>query len=104
MRIPNLREYVLGSDDTPRIEVFRRPERGHWIRQEARAGGTIAIAGRMIRVDDIFRRGPARRSRCRRAARAFAAICNLERSWYPDNRGDPRGTRPPLRRSNPRPT
>ncbi len=54
MRIPSLREYVLVSQDTPRIEVFRRPERGHWIRQEARAGGTIA--GRTIHVDDIYRR------------------------------------------------
>jgi Uma2 family endonuclease len=48
-----LREYVLVSQDTPRIEVFRRPEQGHWIRQEAQAGGTIAIAGRTIHVDDI---------------------------------------------------
>jgi hypothetical protein len=50
---------VLVSQDTPRIEVFRRPERGHWIRQEARAGGTVEIAGRTIRVDDIYRRASA---------------------------------------------
>ena len=59
MRIPSLREHVLVSQDTPRIEVFRRPERGHWIRQEARAGGMIAIAGRTIHVDDIYRRASA---------------------------------------------
>jgi Uma2 family endonuclease len=59
MRIPSLREYVLVSQGTPRIEVFRRPERGHWIHQEARAGGTIAIAGRPIHVDDIYRRAGA---------------------------------------------
>ena len=59
MRIPRLREYVLVSQDTPRIEVFRRPERGHWIRQEARVGGTIVIAGRTIHVDDVYRRASA---------------------------------------------
>jgi len=59
MRIPSLREYVLVSQDTPRIEVFRRPERGHWLREEARAGGTIAISGRTLHVDDIYRRASA---------------------------------------------
>lgn len=35
MRIPSLREYVLVSQDVVRIEVFRRRQRGHWIRGSA---------------------------------------------------------------------
>jgi Uma2 family endonuclease len=56
MRIPSLREYVLVSQESPKIEVFRRPERGHWVREEARPGEVISIGGCKIRVDDIYRR------------------------------------------------
>lgn len=56
MRIPSLREYVLVSQDPPKIEVFRRPDRGHWLREEARIGELITIGGREIRVDDVYRR------------------------------------------------
>ena len=54
MRIPSLKEYVLVSQDTPRIEVFRRPERGHWAHETAGAGETLEIFGRSISVDDIY--------------------------------------------------
>ena len=55
-RIPSLKEYVLLSQYAPKIEVFRRPEHGRWLHEEASAGGTIAIVGREICVDDIYRR------------------------------------------------
>ena len=56
MRIPSLKEYVLVSQGEARIEVFRRPERGHWVRDEAVAGCTIAIGSGQIHVDDVYRR------------------------------------------------
>lgn len=56
MSIHSLKEYVLVSQDTPRIEVFRRPKRGHWQRDEARAGETIQILDARIRVDEIYRK------------------------------------------------
>jgi Uma2 family endonuclease len=31
IRIPSLKEYVLVSQALPKIEIYRRPERGHWI-------------------------------------------------------------------------
>lgn len=56
MRIPSLREYVLVSQDHLKIEVFRRPERGHWHRDEAGSGQSITIGGKAILVDDVYRR------------------------------------------------
>lgn len=56
MRIPSLKEYVLIAQDAPKIEVFRRPERGHWLREEASAGATVEILGYPIAVDDVYRR------------------------------------------------
>jgi Uma2 family endonuclease len=56
MRFVSLKEYVLISQDMPRIEVFRRPERGHWLHEEGRAGGVIEILGCRISVDEIYRR------------------------------------------------
>jgi Uma2 family endonuclease len=56
MKLPSLEEYVLVSQDQARIEVFRRPARGHWTREQAGAGETIAIHGETISVDAIYRR------------------------------------------------
>lgn len=56
MRLPSLKEYVLVSQARARIEVFRRPERGHWLREEAGAGGKVGILGCDIAVDEIYRR------------------------------------------------
>jgi Uma2 family endonuclease len=56
MRIPSLKEYVLVSQDSPRIEVFRRPERGHWAHEETGTGGSIQILGCAIPVDAIYGR------------------------------------------------
>jgi len=56
MKLPSLEEYVLVSQDQARIEVFRRPARGHWSREQAGPGHTIAIHGKAISVDEIYRR------------------------------------------------
>lgn len=56
MTIHSLKEYVLVSQALPRIEVFRRPTRGHWAREEARSGEVLQILGRDLRVDDVYRR------------------------------------------------
>ncbi|CAN5695663.1 Uma2 family endonuclease [soil metagenome] len=56
MTILSLKEYVLVSQHEPKIEVFRRPERGHWQREEARSGDTILISGCAVKVDEIYRR------------------------------------------------
>jgi Uma2 family endonuclease len=56
MRLPSLREYVLVSQKERRIEVFRRPEgrRGHWTHEVAESGGSLAIQGEELRVDEIY--------------------------------------------------
>jgi Uma2 family endonuclease len=59
MRIASLKEYVLVSPATARIEVYRRPDRGHWSHEEARAGQSLQILGRAIAVDDIYARASA---------------------------------------------
>lgn len=59
MKIPSLKEYVLLSQDVARIEVFRKPERGHWLHEEAGAGGILQILGVAIAVDDVYRRANA---------------------------------------------
>lgn len=59
MKLPSLKEYVLLSQDAPRIEVFRKPERGHWLHEAAGAGGTLHILGLTVVVDDIYRRATA---------------------------------------------
>jgi hypothetical protein len=56
MTIQSLKEYVLVSQTTPKIEVFRRLERGHWLHEEAGTGQVVEILGRPIRVDDVYRR------------------------------------------------
>lgn len=56
MKLPSLEEYVLVSQDQARIEVFRRPVRGHWSREQAGPGHTIAIHGKAISVDEVYRR------------------------------------------------
>jgi Uma2 family endonuclease len=56
MAIASLREYVLVSQDRARIEVFRRPERGHWIHEHAASGESIEIAGARLAIDDAYQR------------------------------------------------
>ena len=54
MRIASLDEYVLVSQEERRIEVFRRPERGHWIFEVAKAGETLTLHGQPIGVDAVY--------------------------------------------------
>jgi Uma2 family endonuclease len=54
MRIASLEEYILVSQEEHRIEVFRRPERGHWIFEGARAGETLTLHDRAISVDAVY--------------------------------------------------
>ncbi len=55
-RIPSLREYVLVTQDTPRIEVFRRRDDGRWEFVEAGSGGQIELEsiGCTIAVDEVY--------------------------------------------------
>lgn len=50
-RIPSLREYVLVSQNEPRVEVYRRAESGRWELLEARPGESIELASLDIRLD-----------------------------------------------------
>ena len=54
MRISSLQEYVLVSQHERRIEVFRRPERGHWIHEVAREGESLTLHGHPIQVDAVY--------------------------------------------------
>jgi Uma2 family endonuclease len=56
MTIPSLKEYVLVAQDEPRLEVLRRPERGHWQHVVARAGDTLEVCGHTLSVDAIYAR------------------------------------------------
>jgi Uma2 family endonuclease len=56
-RIPSLQEYVLVSQDEPRVEVFRRNADGKsWTLQIAVAGQSVSIAsiGCELAVDSIY--------------------------------------------------
>jgi Uma2 family endonuclease len=50
-RIPSLEEYVLLSQDEPRIEVYRRVAPGRWELVEARAPERIALASLGVELD-----------------------------------------------------
>jgi len=50
-RIPSLREYILVSQEEPRVEIYRRTESGRWELLEARAGESIEIAALGVRLD-----------------------------------------------------
>ena len=58
-RIPSLREYVLVPRDSPRVEVFRRTERGTWELFAAAAGEAITLASLDARLEvDALDRDP----------------------------------------------
>jgi Uma2 family endonuclease len=56
MRLPSLREFLLVAQDAPKLEVFRRPERGRWVHEHAGVGERLQILGFAMSVDDIYRR------------------------------------------------
>ncbi|MBK8251460.1 MAG: Uma2 family endonuclease [Polyangiaceae bacterium] len=56
-RIPSLQEYVLISQHTPLIEVFRKNESGRWeLMSEARSGETAPLesVGAVLNVDEVY--------------------------------------------------
>jgi Uma2 family endonuclease len=50
-RIASLREYLLVSQNEPRIEVHRRAESGRWELLDARPGETIELVSLGVRLD-----------------------------------------------------
>lgn len=54
--LPSLREYVLFSQDAPRVEVYRRNERGRFELFEAGPGESAELEsiGARISVDDVY--------------------------------------------------
>ncbi len=54
MRIATLEQYVLVSQHERRIDVFTRPERGHWTIETAKAGESVMLHGKHIRIDAVF--------------------------------------------------
>jgi Uma2 family endonuclease len=55
-RLPSLREYVLVSQTTPRIEVFRRREGGDWVLSEAGPGEAARLESIDVAlpVDEVY--------------------------------------------------
>ena len=54
MKVPSLRDYVLVAQTERRIEVFRRPDRGHWAHEIAYAGQSLLLHGKRIGVDAVY--------------------------------------------------
>ncbi|MRG92600.1 Uma2 family endonuclease [Polyangium spumosum] len=55
-QIPSLREYVLVSYQTKRIEVYRRAQEGAWALHEARSGSIDLLSiGCSLSVDAVYR-------------------------------------------------
>jgi Uma2 family endonuclease len=54
MKLASVDEYVLISQEERRIEVFRRPARGHWSFETAKAGETLMLHGHAISVDAVY--------------------------------------------------
>lgn len=55
-QIPSLREYLLVSQHTRRLELHRRGERGHWELHEAGPGQALTLASIEVtlRTDDVY--------------------------------------------------
>ncbi|MDI1483076.1 Uma2 family endonuclease [Polyangium sp. y55x31] len=54
-RIPSLREYVLISHQTKRIEVYRRADGGGWMLHEAECGSIDLMSiGCVLSVDEVY--------------------------------------------------
>ncbi|HVH97285.1 MAG TPA: Uma2 family endonuclease [Enhygromyxa sp.] len=62
-QIPSLREYVLVSQDTQHIEIFRRNVSGNWSFLEAFAGESVVLesVGCTVSVDEVYKK-PQKRS------------------------------------------
>ena len=56
-RLPSLREYLLVSQHEPRLEVYRKNERGQWVLSEAREGEelTLSCVGVTLATNAVYR-------------------------------------------------
>jgi Uma2 family endonuclease len=57
-RLRSLREYLLVSQRTPQLELYRRNTAGHWVLFEAGAGESLeleSVGGVKIDVDGVYR-------------------------------------------------
>lgn len=56
-RLASLREYLLVSQRTRRLELYRRNAAGHWVLFEAGAGESVELEsiGGQLEVDEIYR-------------------------------------------------
>jgi Uma2 family endonuclease len=55
MQMAALQEYVLVAQEERRIEVLRRPDRGHWTFEEvATAGESLMLHGQALGVDAVY--------------------------------------------------
>jgi Uma2 family endonuclease len=56
-RLTSLSEYVLISQRTPRLELYRRNSTGHWVLFEAGAGESLELesVGVKLDVDGVYR-------------------------------------------------
>ncbi|MEM9195173.1 MAG: Uma2 family endonuclease [Myxococcota bacterium] len=56
-KLPSLKEYVLVTQDAPRVEVFRRGQGGEWILRSYGVGENAALPslGIALSVDAIYR-------------------------------------------------
>jgi Uma2 family endonuclease len=52
--LPSMQEYVLLSQEEPRIEVYRRGDREPWTCETAGPGAAVTVHGAAIRVDDVY--------------------------------------------------
>lgn len=54
--LPSFEEYVLVSQDEPRIEVFRRPidPESPWVSESAGPGGEVIVHGVVLSVEAIY--------------------------------------------------
>lgn len=57
--MPSLREYVLVSQDSPRIEVFRRSAEGVWEYRDVREGTLRLAGGEVLDLDALYAGLPA---------------------------------------------
>jgi Uma2 family endonuclease len=56
--IPTLREYVLVSQDQPRIEIYRRQSSGEWEYIDVREGSVTLAAGPTLDLEKLYKNLP----------------------------------------------
>lgn len=54
MRVTSLKEYILVSQDEPRVERYRRDEKGSWEYTDFRSGTIELASGGMLDIDKLY--------------------------------------------------